>query len=632
MRCTTATVARGYPTPSAGGYSNWGHGNSSNRGPDSYGAHSDGGYRGGYGTSGSGLTKRGFSGGSVASPTGTNADVVIAKINQRLDMLTQMEGGMKRGSRGDRFDQYESFDSRPSLIQRDLYRSGNYGYSEGQRGGAGPGGGGYEGSSSYGSTKPQLVRQPRDSFPGPAWAGQPSPGGRVRGPGGPGFGRWQEPSMGGGPGSHFPGGRGKPPSLLSHHVYPEMGVYRQGPGPQDIPGIGHFGGGAWAGHQRGRKRPVNRVKPEKDVRKKRRLSPSAADEPDPKTSQAETGDGEPTNEVKEPGEKAEESKASQEGMVAVEGDALMTQDDTTQVKKNLEGQQQQPLAQDKVPKQRKRNTRFLERSGVIFNAQRMMFACSVCKYRSFYKDDMDTHLESRFHKEQFKFLSSKLSKPTTDFLQEYLNDKYKKTELRRNHIDDINAAICQMYEEQDLTRDLGMEHFMRKVEAAHCAACNLFIPMQHHLIQRHLRSPDHNFNRRGMMEQSKRASLSVARSILNHKVISRKLELFLKGENPFNTNPDDQDLDNSLMVDVPESDLVNDGHGEENQGTEEANVCPSEELGTHGIEEKAEKEEGVDSQGAAEKESLLEELGSGNGEEEGVNVVEGEEGDVDTVA
>lgn len=32
----------------------------------------------------------------------------------------------------------------------------------------------------------------------------------------------------------------------------------------------------------------------------------------------------------------------------------------------------------------------------------------------------------------------------------------------------------------------------------------------------------------GMMEQSKRASLSVARSILNHKVIGKKLESYLK--------------------------------------------------------------------------------------------------------
>lgn len=55
---------------------------------------------GGYG-GGSGHMKRGLSGASLLSSTGTHADAVIAKINQRLDMLTQLEGGFK-GGRSDR--------------------------------------------------------------------------------------------------------------------------------------------------------------------------------------------------------------------------------------------------------------------------------------------------------------------------------------------------------------------------------------------------------------------------------------------------------------------------------------------------------------------------------------------------
>lgn len=41
-----------------------------------------------------------------------------------------------------------------------------------------------------------------------------------------------------------------------------------------------------------------------------------------------------------------------------------------------------------------------------------------------------------------------------------------------------------------------MEHFVKKVEAAHCAACDLFIPMQFGIIQKHLKTMDHNRNRR----------------------------------------------------------------------------------------------------------------------------------------
>ena len=62
-----------------------------------------GGYGGGYGGGGGGgHMKRGLSGSSLLSSTGTSADAVIAKINQRLDMLTQLEGGMKGGGRSDR--------------------------------------------------------------------------------------------------------------------------------------------------------------------------------------------------------------------------------------------------------------------------------------------------------------------------------------------------------------------------------------------------------------------------------------------------------------------------------------------------------------------------------------------------
>lgn len=47
----------------------------------------------------------------------------------------------------------------------------------------------------------------------------------------------------------------------------------------------------------------------------------------------------------------------------------------------------------------------------------MKFVCSVCKLRTFYKEEMDSHLESRFHKDHLKFLGTHLSKPTLDFLQ-----------------------------------------------------------------------------------------------------------------------------------------------------------------------------------------------------------------------
>uniref|UniRef100_A0AAZ3RDQ2 C2H2 AKAP95-type domain-containing protein n=1 Tax=Oncorhynchus tshawytscha TaxID=74940 RepID=A0AAZ3RDQ2_ONCTS len=531
------------------------------RGSDNYDP-----YGGGYKDSMSGMG--GYGGG---------ADAVIAKINQRLDMLTQLEGGMKGGGRSDRFDQYESFDSRgpSSLPSRDLYRSGSYGYGDGrgdmtQRasgfGGGGGLGSGFDSSSSYGAAKMQRQNM-RDSFSsgqgGGSWAGagQRSP---RRGGGRGGFGgRRSDPTPMGGGGGRM-GGRGGGRELPSSWVTacPQTGAFHQSaqqgrvPGHQDFPGR-HFGGGPQGGHQRGRKRPLNRQQQpgggQRDGQKKRKQTLTAADEPESKMNKTESAGGE-----------------------TAEGTTHRTDDneEISQMKKKLQTGKQTP-PQDKVPKNRRKRGGFLER---------VTFACSVCKFRSFYHEDMAAHLESKFHKDHFKFLSSQLSKPTTDFLQEYLNNKYKKTEQRTSQMENHCAAICQVYKEQDLTRQLGMEHFMKKVEAAHCAACDLFIPMQFYVIQKHLKSPDHNFNRKGMMEQSKRASLSVARSILNHKIIGKKLESYLKGENPFLGNQDDQDPEDSMIMEVSEAELTNESLAEttkEEAGPETTQAA----TGADGVEE-----------------------------------------------
>uniref|UniRef100_A0A672MFU2 A-kinase anchor protein 8-like n=1 Tax=Sinocyclocheilus grahami TaxID=75366 RepID=A0A672MFU2_SINGR len=595
---------------------------------------------GGYGSSD--RMKRGLSGGSLLSSSGSNADDVIAKINQRLDMLTQLEGGMKSGARGDRFAQYESFDSRStSLGPRDLYRSGSFGFSDSrgdmmaQRGGVGfgvmggaGGGGGFDGSA-FGSAK---MRPTRDSaFSGSGWgAGQRSPR-RNRSAGGRGFGRRQDSSstagMGGGSGrggghqGHSPAGRGKLPSLLANRMYPDSGAFQSQRGPQDFPAR-NFGGGPRANRQHGRKRPQNRqVKAQRDGQKKRKQTLSATDEPESKMGKTEAAGEASASEQTQESEEATAATAVSKTEDGGEGAAPSNQDESAKAK----GKKTPPSA----AKARKRRG-FFERSGVKV----MTFACSVCKFRSFYSEDMAVHLESKFHKDHFKFLSNQLSKPTTDFLQEYLNNKYKKTEQRVSQMDNHSTVICQVFKEQDLTRDLGMEHFMKKVEAAHCSACDVFIPMQYTLIQKHLKSPDHNYNRKGMMEQSKRSSLSVARSILNHKVIGKKLESYLKGEDPFIGNQDDQDPEDSMVMEVSEADLTNESLNEikpEEEGPLAEGAEPAAEAVGNG--EEHEEEVKMETGGAAEVgEEGVEgvEVGEEEAAEHGVDA--GAAGDADAAA
>lgn len=368
------------------------------------------------------------------------------------------------------------------------------------------------------------------------------------------------------------------------------------------------------------------MKPQREVQKKRKQMLSPADEPESKINKTESAELEVTQEqVEKNGDDSEPKAAAEETKPAEDGDKASPKQEE---KKKPQGKQTPVQGQDKHPKMRKRRG-FLER---------VMFACSVCKFRSFYKEEMETHLDSRFHKDHFKFLSSQLSKPTTDFLQEYLQNKFKKTEQRVSQLENHSAAICQVYKEQDLTRDLGMEHFMRKVEAAHCAACDLFIPMQPHLIQKHIKSADHNYNRKGMMEHSKRASLSVARSILNHKLIGKKLESYLKGENPFTGNQDDQDPEDCMVMDVSEMELTGetaDGQTEAAAVKEEPVAAVKEEPAAEGEkDQEAGEGEGEAAEAAEAVEVKMEEGLEMEGdedhgnqdEEEGFEVGEEEEG------
>ncbi|XP_035752680.1 A-kinase anchor protein 8-like [Egretta garzetta] len=270
--------------------------------------------------------------------------------------------------------------------------------------------------------------------------------------------------------------------------------------------------------------------------------------------------------------------------------ALTIQEEISQIKRKLQAGKKTQERQKKRHRDRM--------------VERIQFVCSLCKYRTFYDDEMNSHLESKFHKEHFKFVGTKLPQQTADFLQEYVANKTRKTEERRKAIEDINAVIQQIYRDQDLTQDVGMEHFIKKVEAAHCAACDLFIPMQYGIIQKHLKSLDHNHNRRAMMEQSKKSSLVVARSILNNKLISKKLERYLKGENPFTDDPEEKE------------------EHEEGEGGASGNV---EEGTAEGADENKDEEENLEEENPEEENPEEENPEEENVEEENAEENPGEE-------
>ncbi|XP_071583061.1 A-kinase anchor protein 8-like isoform X2 [Heliangelus exortis] len=466
---------------------------------------------------------------------GSGGDAVVAKMNQRLEMVPHVEAeAMQGGHYSSGGDRYDSYDSRGSLSDRDLYR---YDYSEPEHDADSTYEGHYE--TFYRTHRDQYQNRTRENFPqrGPNWGrdGRNNRAGASSYPGRMG-GHWSEAAMGSR--ALGPHGPSRLPSLFSHNIFPELSMFQ---GMRGFSGNMRYGGGMMKQRMRRNwKMWDSDFKPQKkklrkDSSGKKRKQQNSSEEPDSKAAKTDGSDNSDSdNEEGTEGESGEREEKEgsrgegedEEGKDSEKG-SLTIQEEISQIKRKLQAGKKTQERQKKRHRDRM--------------VERIQFVCSLCKYRTFYDDEMNTHLESKFHKEHFKFVGTKLPQQTADFLQEYVANKTRKTEERRKAIEDINAVIQQIYRDQDLTQDIGMEHFIKKVEAAHCAACDLFIPMQFGIIQKHLKSLDHNHNRRAMMEQSKKSSLVVARSILNNKMISKKLEKYLKGENPFTDDPEEKE-------------------------------------------------------------------------------------------
>ncbi|NXN10433.1 AKP8L protein, partial [Indicator maculatus] len=512
----------------------------------------------------------------VDLPPEGSGDAGMAKLGQRLDMVSHMDTDpMQGGHYGDRYDSFEPYDSRSSLPERDLLLAGSCREPEGLP----------SASSAAASTPPRAL-----SCSSQLPQTLPQLSGHSPAPQCPSCAEWPKPD---------PSTPGVPSPVpqSGHCCHPHHGcsLRRSQPStstPKPMPL-----GGCWGGCRR----PLlgvllasppsslllqpQRKKLKKDLGGKKQKQPGGCEDAREDNSDNSDSDNEEGTEG-ESGEKEEKEGSrgegeDEEGRDSEKG-ALSVQEEISQLKHKLQGGKK---TQDR---QKKRH-----RDRMV---ERIQFVCSLCKYRTFYDDEMNAHLESKFHKEHFKFVGTKLPQQTAEFLQEYVANKTRKTEERRRGIEDITAVIQQIYRDQDLTQDVGMEHFIKKVEAAHCAACDLFIPMQFGIIQKHLKSLDHNHNRRAMMEQSKKSSLVVARSILNNKLISKKLERYLKGENPFTDDPEEKEEheegEGGAGGNAEEGAAEGgDENKEEEENVEGENLEEEENQGEENLEEKKEPEE-----------------------------------------
>ncbi|XP_078064183.1 A-kinase anchor protein 8-like isoform X2 [Mustelus asterias] len=495
------------------------------------------------------------------------------------------------------FTPYESYDSRSSMNDHDPYRSG-YGYGYGD---SGPNyndsyGGHYDHyDNSYGTRRDQYHNRAYSSQRGQNWSRDWAPNKRAN---------WNDPYMQPGGSRRMSahwndmGGRGfnaasstrNLPSLFSPNIIP-MDLFRaQGSARA-------FGG-------RLRRRDKNRTRGRKKViggpGRKRKQSTSSTE--DPENKQAKTDDG-------------EDSDAEDKEDDAVESGG----EDKDSNEKGEKKPKRFPTMQEKkkTGKPKKNRDRL---------AERITYACSVCKFRTFEDEEIAAHMKSKFHKETLKFIGTKLKTQTADFLDEYISNKNKKTQKRREQIGDETILKKQLMQQHDVLQGIGMEQCMKKVEAAHCMACELFIPMQTGFIGQHLRSAEHNRNRKAAIERAKKGSLVIAKSILNNSNIATMLEKYVKGEKPFTDDPDDKDEEEGGIQEGDGegdglNDSTNDGEKKEGEGGEEGEGGDGEEGagGDEGDEAIDRPEEAInpadeEMEAEAEPEAEMEDLGEGEDE------------------
>ncbi|CAK6445388.1 unnamed protein product [Pipistrellus nathusii] len=475
-------------------------------------------------------------------PCTDNSDSLIAKINQRLDMMSK-EGGRGGSSTGGegmqdressfRFQSFDSYDSRPCLPEHNPYRpsySYNYDFDLGpdRNGGFG---------SQYSDCR-DPAREPRsldgfmrgrdqgrfqdrsnagtflrsDPFMTSAASSQP-----LSTP-------WTELNYVGGRGLGGPSPSRPPPSLFSQSMAPQsmapnygvMGMQGAGGYENSVPY--RCGQSQTRMRDRPRWRGFDRCGPDGMGRKRKQFQ--GYDEPDAKQARADSEGDFSENDDGAGDFRSGDEEFKGEDEFLDPGRQREKDDEDDEMKKRKEKQRRRDRLRDRA-------------------ADRIQFACSVCKFRSFEDEEIQKHLQSKFHKETLRFISTKLPDKTVEFLQEYIVNRNKKIEKRRQELMEKESAKPK----PDPFKGIGQEHFFKKIEAAHCLACDMLIPAQHQLLQRHLHSVDHNHNRRLAAEQFKKTSLHVAKSVLNNRHIVKMLEKYLKGEDPFTNEAVDPEIE-----------------------------------------------------------------------------------------
>ncbi|XP_073510004.1 uncharacterized protein [Phyllobates terribilis] len=156
-----------------------------------------------------------------------------------------------------------------------------------------------------------------------------------------------------------------------------------------------------------------------------------------------------------------------------------------------------------------------------------MFSCSLCRYYTPDEREMQIHFYSSQHKEVMKHLYIFYPKQRVDFLHNYLLFKKRKMSMEQKSNNNLQPVI------RDKFKGIGQEHFLHRIQAAQCQACNVLIPDVPELLSVHIKSDVHQQNCKVTLKNIKVNSLAAARELLLDKEVLQMLKIYISGKNPF---------------------------------------------------------------------------------------------------
>ncbi|XP_077118426.1 uncharacterized protein LOC143774579 isoform X2 [Ranitomeya variabilis] len=153
-----------------------------------------------------------------------------------------------------------------------------------------------------------------------------------------------------------------------------------------------------------------------------------------------------------------------------------------------------------------------------------MFSCSLCRYYTPDEREMQVHFYSSQHKEILKHLYIFYPKLRVDFLHNYLLYKKRKMVMEQKN---------KLLPIKDKFKGIGQEHFLHRVQAALCQACDVLIPDDPELLTNHIKSEGHQQKCKVTVKNIKVSSLAAAKELLLDQEILQMLKIYISGRNPF---------------------------------------------------------------------------------------------------